>query len=89
MLLLNKNAREVIHNILISIKYNQTLPKVKSRVEKHWHILKFKEIFLVSALIAFRRSANLKKIIGRNAIKSNQKLIISIAINLLRNAHHA
>lgn len=89
MLLLNKSAQEVIHNILISIKYNQTLPKVKSRFEKHWHILKSKEIFLVSPLIAFRKSANLKKITGNNAIKGNQKLIRSIAINLLRNAHHA
>lgn len=89
MLLLNKSAQEVIHNILISIKYNQTLPKVKSKVEKHWHILKFKEIFLVSPLIAFRKSAYLKKIIGNNAMKSNQKLIRSIAIKLLRNAHHA
>ena len=60
MLLLNKYAQEVMHNIHISITYNETLPKGNSMVEKRWHILEFKELFLVSPLIAFRRNTSLK-----------------------------
>ena len=36
---LNKNPQEVKQSIPISITYNRTLPKIKSIVHKHWHVL--------------------------------------------------
>ena len=76
--LLNKNPEEVKQSIPISITYNRTLPKIKSIVDKHWHVLQFnpelKERFQSSPIIAFRKNKNLKQIIK---ISNNKKLIRS------------
>ena len=42
-LLLNKNPEEVKQSIPISIIYNRTLPKIKSIVDKHGHVLQVKD----------------------------------------------
>ena len=80
-LLLNKNPEEVKQSIPISITYNRTLPKIKSIVAKHWHVLQvnpeLKERFQSSPIIAFRKNKNLKQIIGNNTIEHNKKLIRS------------
>ena len=80
-LLLNKNPEEVKQSIPISITYNRTLLKIKSIVDKHWHVLQvnpeLKERFQSSPIIAFRKNKNLKQIIGSNTIEHNKKLIRS------------
>ena len=80
-LLLNENPQEVKQSIPISAAYNRTLPKIKSIVNKHWHVLQvnseLKERFQSSPIIAFRKNKNLKQIIGSNTIKHNKKLIRS------------
>ena len=52
---LNKNPEEVKQSIPISITYNGTLPKIKTIVDKHWHVLQvypeLKERFQSSAKI--------------------------------------
>ena len=80
-LLLNKNPEEVKQSIPISIICNRTLPKIKSIVAKHWHVLQvnpeLKERFQSSPIIAFRKNKNLKQTIGNNTIEHNKKLIRS------------
>ena len=80
-LLLNKNPEEVKQSIPNSITYNGTLPKIKSIVDKHWHVLQVnpevKERFQLSPIIAFCKNKNLKQIIGSNMIEHNKKLIRS------------
>ena len=80
-LLLNKNPEEVKQSIPISITYNQTLPKIKSIVDKHWHVLQvnpeLKKRFQSPPIIAFRKNKNLKQIIRSNTIEYNKKLIRS------------
>ena len=80
-LLLNKNPEEAKQSIHISITYNRTLPKIKSIVDKHWHVLQvnpeLKERFQSSPIIAFRKNKNLKQIIGSNTTEHNKKLIRS------------
>ena len=80
-LLLNRNPEEVKQSIPISITYNRTLPKIKSIVDKHWHVLQvnpeLKERFQLSPIIAFPKNKNLKQITGSNTIEHNKKLIRS------------
>ena len=80
-LLLNKSSQEVKQSIPISITYNRTLPKIKSVVDKHWHVLQvnheLKKRFQSLPIIAFRKNKNLKQIIGSNTIEHNEKLIRS------------
>ena len=80
-LLLNKNPKKVKQSIPISITYNRTLPKIKSIVDKHWHVLQvnpeLKERFQSSPTIGFRKNENLKQIIGSNTTEHNKKLIRS------------
>ena len=80
-LLLNTNPEEVKQSIPISITYNQTLPNIKSIVDKDWHVLQvnpeLQERFQSSPIIAFRKNKNLKQIIGSNTTEHNKKLIRS------------
>ena len=85
-LLLNKNQSikvkiKIKQSIPISVTYNRTLPKIKSIVDKHWHVLQvnpeLKERFQSSPIIAFRKNKNLKQIIGSNTTEHNKKLIRS------------
>ena len=59
-LLLNKNPVEVKQSIPISVTYNRTLPKIKSVVDKHRHVLQvnpeLKERIQSSPIIAFRKN---------------------------------
>ena len=76
-----KHFPEVKQSIPISITYNRTLPKIKSIVDKHWHVLQvnpeLKERFQSSPIIVFRKNKNLKQIIGSNTIEHDKKLIRS------------
>ena len=65
-LILNKNPAEIKQGIPILTTYNRTLPKIKSIVNKHWHVLQvnpeLKERFQSLPIIAFRKNKNLKKL---------------------------
>ena len=37
--LLKEKKKETATNILLLLKYNRTLPKIKESVMKHWHLL--------------------------------------------------
>ena len=67
---MNKQTEESKQILPTAITYNQTLPNIKSVVEKQWHIFhiksKFKKRFRESPITTYRRNTNLKQIIGSN-----------------------
>ena len=72
--LFKEKKKETATNILLSLKYNRTLPKIKEIVMKHWHLLHIKpnlaEIFQNPPILAFRRNKNLRDIIGTKLIEN-------------------
>ena len=60
--------------------YSPVQPNIKEIIHKHWHILSiditFKEIFNnLQRMIAFRKNTSLKRLIGVNTIRNNQKFL--------------
>ena len=64
--------------MLLTVTYNMTLPDLKTRIDKNWHILqiqpKLKEVFTEPPILAFKRNKNLKDIIGGNKIFDNKNV---------------
>ena len=62
----------------LTVTYNMTLPDLKKRIDKNWHILqiqpKLKEVFTEPPILAFKRNKNLKDIIGGNKIFDNKNV---------------
>ena len=77
--LLNKEKTETGNHLTLCVTYNKTLPKIKTILEKHWHILnvnpKLKKVFENKSLLAFRKNKNLRQLIGGNTIEKNKKLL--------------
>ena len=62
----------------LTVTYNMTLPDLKTRIDKNWHILqilpKLKVVFTEPPILAFKRNKNLKDIIGGNKIFDNKNV---------------
>ena len=62
----------------LTVTYNMTLPDLKTRIDKNWHILqiqpKLKEVFTEPPILAFKRNKSLKDIIGGNKIFDNKNV---------------
>ena len=62
----------------LTVTHNMTLPDLKTRIDKNWHILqiqpKLKEVFTEPPILAFKRNKNLKDIIGGNKIFDNKNV---------------
>ena len=62
----------------LTVTYNMTLPDLKTRIDKNWHILqiepKLKEVFTEPPILACKRNKNLKDKIGGNKIFENENV---------------
>ena len=62
----------------LTVTYNMTLPDLKTRIDKNWHVLqiqpKLKEVFTEPPILASKRNKNLKDIIGGNKIFDNKNV---------------
>ena len=62
--------------IPLSITYNRALPNISKIVNRNWNILqintKFHRVFKDTPIIAFKRSRNLKEIIGGHIVKQGK-----------------
>ena len=74
--LLKEKKRENATNILLLLKYNRPLPKIKEIVIKYWHLLHLNPnlaaIFQNPPILAFHRNKNLiigTKLIERDKVK--------------------
>ena len=71
--LLNKEKTETGNHLTLCVTYNKTLPKIKTILGKHWHILnvnpELKKVFENKPLLAFRKNKNLRQLIGGNTIE--------------------
>ena len=77
--LLHPRTKEPSNRIPLIMKYNRTLPPIRTIINNHWEILKIdkniKETFTETPVIAFRRNKNLKDLIEGNTIENNRKKI--------------
>ena len=77
--LLNKEKTETENHLTLCVTYNKNLPNIKIILEKHWHILNAnpepKKISENNLLLVFRKSKNLRQLIGGNTIEKNKKLL--------------
>ena len=72
--LLNKIKTSNTERLPLTVAYNRTLPDLKTIIDKNWHIEpKFKEVFAEPPILAFKRSKNLRDIIGGNKLFDNVK----------------
>ena len=77
--LLNKEKTETGNHLTLCATYNKTLPKIKTILWKHWHILnvnpELKKVFENKPLLAIHKNKNLRQLIGGNTIEKNKKLL--------------
>ena len=74
--LLKENRKDTSTNILLSLKYNRMLPKIKEIVTKHWHLLhtnpNLAEILQNPPILAIRLNKNFRDIIGTKSIENGK-----------------
>ena len=77
--LLNKIKASNTERLPLPVMYNRTLPDLKTKIDKNWHILhiqpKLKEIFAKPSILAFKRNKNLRDIIEGNKVFDNKKIL--------------
>ena len=71
--LLNKEKTETGNHLSLCVTYNKTLPNIKTILKQHWHILNvnpgLKKVFENKPLLSFRKTKNLRQLIGGNTIE--------------------
>ena len=74
--LFKEKKKDTVTTILLSLKYNRTLPKIKEIVMKHWNLLHINlnlaEIFQNPPILVLRQNKNLRDIIGTKLIENGK-----------------